>query len=360
MREKRGSGVTERSGMNDDDKAPTLPEVTVPPWLRTGPVADPSVSTPQPMTGSAVGARGAEAERAGMEELESPPAAPPTRITLGAQNREVPTGGAGALGGTAPEGTAGEHGVGPTRERDAGRPVDDLSRLPLRSAARASGAAAGSTSGPAGAQKADPVGGRRPAVAGAQSSTHDGARSSEGAADEVAPTTPFLARRPVRIAMSVAAGAAVLGGSGVLGFVVVRGASGPGAGAVVAGATPGCEALTAEGRVTGSGPGSLGSPAGAVLAFDHAYYVDRSAEKAFAAVAPSSRMTEEQLRVDGIDRLAEDTTHCVQVSELAPTLLEVELTEFPPESDPVVIRQRIRVTENADGTWGIVSITPAG
>lgn len=146
----------------------------------------------------------------------------------------------------------------------------------------------------------------------------------------------------------------------MLGFVVARGATGGEAEATAVGATPGCEASDEGGRVTGSGPGTLDTPAGTVLAFDHAYYVDRSAEKAFEAVSASSRMTEEQLRVDGIDELVEGTTHCVEVSELAPTLLAVHLTEFPPEAEPVVIRQHIRVAENSDGTWGIVSITPAG
>lgn len=331
-RARKGSGVTERSGRNDDDKTPALPEVTVPPWLRTGPAADPSVATPKPTIGSATGADGADAQRADVGEPEGPP----TRITLGAQGRDAATDGSSAPGGSAPDEPAGERRGLPTRAAGAGRPVDDLSTLPLRSAAPA------------------------PGPAGASASAPDGARDPGEAVDDAAPATPLLSRRPARIALAVAAGAAVLGGSGVLGFVVVRGASGSEAGPVAAAATPGCEDRIEDGRVTGSGPGSLDSPAGAVLAFDHAYYVARSAEKAFEAVAPSSRMTEEQLRVDGIDRLAEGTTHCVQVSELAPTLLEVELTELPPESEPVLIRQRVRVAENPDGTWGIVSITPAG
>ncbi|HIW69384.1 MAG TPA: hypothetical protein H9878_14910 [Candidatus Dietzia merdigallinarum] len=156
------------------------------------------------------------------------------------------------------------------------------------------------------------------------------------------------------------AGIAILGGSAVLGFVVARGATSGGAESMEAGVTPGCEESDEQGRVTGSGPGTLATPSGTVLAFDHAYYVDRSAEKAFEAVSSSSRMNEEQLRVEGIDQLAEGTTHCVQVSELAPTLLAVDLTEFPPAGESVLIRQHIRVAENSDGTWGIVSITPAG
>ena len=64
--------------------------------------------------------------------------------------------------------------------------------------------------------------------------------------------------------------------------------------------------------------------------------------------------------VEGVERVPEGTTHCVDVRELSPTLLEVDLTEYPPGADPVLIRQRVRVAENPGGTWGIVSITPAG
>lgn len=335
---RKGSGVTERPG-TDDDEAPALPEVTVPPWLRTGPATDPSVSTPQPAGGPTPGADDAVAVRADAREPEGPPAVPPTRITLGARSRDAATGGSAARSATAPAGApAGDQGS-PGYEGGDGRPVDDLSTLPLRAAARAPGPAAPGLDTGSGSVSA-----------------HAGARE----AGEAEPSAPRPSRRPVRIALAVTAGAAVLGGSSVLGFMVMRGATGPGTEPVAAAATPGCEDRVEHGRVTGSGPGSLDSPAGAVLAFDHAYYVDRSAKKAFAAVAPSSRMTEEQLRVEGIDRLAEGTTHCVQVSEIAPTLLEVELTEFPPEADPILIRQRIRVAENPHGTWGIVSITPAG
>lgn len=329
--------MTERPG-TDDDEAPALPEVTVPPWLRTGPAADPSVSTPQPADGPVPGADDAVAGRADAPEPQDTAEIPPARITLGAGSREDATGGPAARSEAAPARLPAEERIPGHEDRDE-RQQDDLSTLPLRAAARAPGPTA---PGP------DPTGGRAAA--------HEDARET----GEAGPATPRPPRRPVRIALAVAAGAAVLGGSSVLGFGVVRGATGPGSEPAAAAATPGCEDRVEQGRVTGSGPGSLDSPAGAVLAFDHAYYVDRSAKKAFEAVAPSSRMTEEQLRVEGIDRLAEGTTHCVRVSEIAPTLLEVELTEFPPGADPVLIRQRIRVAHNPDGTWGIVSITPAG
>lgn len=321
--------MTRRPGGSDDDEPTTLPEVTVPPWLRTGPVADPSVAGAPPPPG-AVGTSGA-AETAGAPVVEpgATPAVAPTRITLGARAGE------GAGPGPVPRGaTADEEGPqtprDPVPESGVDRSPDDLSTLPLRASAGAPGQAAGGAS-----EQASADGGTGAGI-------------------------PIPARRPVRIALAVAAGAAVLGGSAVLGFLVARGVTGEDPAPAVAAAAPGCEESVEGGTVTGSGPGSLDSPAGAVLAFDHAYYVDRSAERAFEAVAPSSRMTVEQLRTEGIERLAEGTAHCVRVSELAPTLLEVELTEFPPGAEPVVIRQRVRVAENPDGTWGIVSITPAG
>lgn len=121
-----------------------------------------------------------------------------------------------------------------------------------------------------------------------------------------------------------------------------------------------CQELEQSGRIVGSGPGSLDTPAGAVLAFDHAYYVDKSVAKAWDAVSPSSRMSEEQLRAEGVEQIPDGTTHCVEIEEISPTLLDVALTEYPPEAEPVEILQRIRMAENPDGTWGIVSITPAG
>src|SRR5699024_3178623 len=100
-RARKGSGVTERPG-TDDDEAPALPEVTVPPWLRTGPAADPSVSTPQPADGPAPGADDAVAGRADAPEPDDTAEIPPARITLGAGSREDATGGPAARSEAAP------------------------------------------------------------------------------------------------------------------------------------------------------------------------------------------------------------------------------------------------------------------
>ncbi|WP_236885035.1 hypothetical protein [Dietzia massiliensis] len=292
--------MADRPTRGDDDETCRLPEVTVPPWLRTGPGPDSSLAGVPAVDRSADVAGGAGSSRADGRADEPVREAPPNRITLGA--------GAGA-GAGAPASA----GSGPART--AGVDVDDLSSLPLGSIAT---------------EVPRPV-------------------------DEPPRSPVVLDRRPVRFALLAAAGVAVLGGSAVLGFVVTRGAVSPSEEAVT-----GCAEVSEAGRVVGAGPGSLDTPAGAVLAFDHAYYVERSAAKAFEAVSPSSRMTEEQLRVEGVERVPEGTTHCVEARELSPTLLEVDLTEYPPEADPVLIRQRVRLAENPDGTWGIVSITPAG
>lgn len=377
--------MTDRSGSDDDDKAPPLPEVTVPPWLRTGPTADPSVAAATPAAPSAAGSAEVDAERAAQGEQDDSAKVPPTRIRLGAKRRSAVAEGATTQG-AADEAelptrearsqarsqtrsqAGGQAGTGAAPSAAAGgssgeRAVDDLSTLPLRTvpgtSAPASTLASARAAAPAG-KAAPSLAAPSAAAAAPAAADSEPAKTAEPPPEDSAPVTPLLSRRPVRIALLAVAGVAVLGGSAVLGFVVTRGAAAPDPVPVTAAAASECMESVEDGRVVGSGPGSLDSPAGAVLAFDHAYYVDRSAEKAYEAVAPSSRMTEEQLRTEGIGQLAEGTAHCVEVRELAPTLLEVDLTEFPPESEPVLIRQRVRVAENADGTWGIVSITPAG
>ena len=310
--------MTDEPMNNGDDGSAVPPEVTVPPWLRTGPTPE------QSMAGGAEPRRQespAEDARVDSGVPEPRREVPPNRITLGTRRRDDQSSSGPAGPAPAQPPVAAEE-IGAGAERG---PVD-------RS--------------PAGPGEADPLSRLR---LGASSSNQ---RVSEG---EPAAPTAEQDRRPLRIALLAAAGVAVLGGSAVLGYVVTRGAASP-----EVQKPAGCVERADPGRVSGAGPGSLDTPAATVLAFDHAYYAQRSAEKAFEAVSPSSRMTEEQLRVDGVDRVEEGTGHCVQISELSPTLLEVELTEYPPDADPVLIRQRVRVAENPDGTWGIVSITPAG
>ncbi|WP_354055518.1 hypothetical protein [Dietzia sp. 2505] len=295
----------------DDDEA-TPSEVTVPPWLRTGPTPEQSAAAPESAPAAASDSaraptpddgRGDEVPgRAGTGPQGPSREITPNRIRLG-------------RGGRADE-PAREPTARPDAER-SGRRARDLSSLPLGADRSVSERAVGA--------------GPEPTA----SPTHGG--------------------RARRLGVFAAAGVAVLVGSAVVGFLLARGALSP-TGEEAADCVP----VSEPGRVVGDGPGSLDSPLETVLAFDHAYYVERSAEKAFEAVSPSSRMAPDRLHADGVDRVREGTTHCVDARELSPTLLEVRLTESAPDSEPVVMRQRVRVAENPDGTWGIVSITPAG
>lgn len=313
------AAVVDQPKRGDDDEA-APPEVTVPPWLRTGPTPEVPVSTPSPVNDSAARPGDAAGERAESGRQGPSRGAAPNRIRLGAGRRSHA---AGHVPGHVPDDVpAGIAGNGPA----------GAASLTLRTGQPGSAQQSGAVHGPATPPSRD-------AHTTQTTQTTQTSRST----------------RARRIVLVAAAGAAVLGGSAVLGFVITRGVVAP-----AAEQTAGCAAVSEPGRVAGNGPGSLGSPLETVLAFDHAYYVERSAEKAFAAVAPSSRITEGQLRSDGIERVPEGTAHCVEARELSPTLLEVTLTETPPDSEPVVIRQRVRVAESPDGSWGIVSITPAG
>ncbi|MFN3601590.1 MAG: hypothetical protein ACK4UY_09405 [Dietzia sp.] len=317
--------MVDQPRMGDDDEA-APPEVTVPPWLRTGPTPEQPSPAPSAAAESAAGRAGPVPGRADAGVQDSSREISPNRIRLG-------------TGGRADE-PVGE----PAGRRDSGA-GDSASR---------SASASRGDSGPGGSGRRArdlyslPLGTEQPAA------EHPVAVRS-GVAGPGPDGSPTRDRRARRVALFAAAGVAVLAGSAVLGFAIARGALAP-TGEEAADCTPASE----PGRVVGDGPGSLDSPLQTVLAFDHAYYVERSADKAFEAVSPSSRMTREQLRADGVDRVPEGTTHCVEARELSPTLLEVNLTESPPDAEPVVMRQRVRVAENPDGTWGIVSITPAG
>jgi len=147
-----------------------------------------------------------------------------------------------------------------------------------------------------------------------------------------------------------------------LGFLVVDGFSAdddasaeasPGASSA-----PGCPVVEEPGHVVGDGPGSLDTPLGAVLAFDHAYYVERSADRAFEAVAPGARMDRALLASEGIDRLPAGTRHCVDARTVGEGRVAVALTETAPGSPPRVIHQDVRLERVAGDRWGIASITP--
>lgn len=90
-------------------------------------------------------------------------------------------------------------------------------------------------------------------------------------------------------------------------------------------AEPACEGLSAP-TVT-SGPGDIGTPAGVIAAFEHAYYRLRDPVAALALVSPSAGLVPEAITA-AIAALPEATTHCVAITVIASNTAEVHLVEL--------------------------------
>lgn len=108
--------------------------------------------------------------------------------------------------------------------------------------------------------------------------------------------------------------------------------------------------------VTSSGEGDTASPAGVVLAFQYAYYVDRDADKVKPLLAKESEIRDLDALQKGIDSVAKGTTHCVQVDAPTDGRVSVEVTEISPDETQTIYRQTVTTTRES-GEVRIVSIT---
>lgn len=101
---------------------------------------------------------------------------------------------------------------------------------------------------------------------------------------------------------------------------------------------------SAEAGGTGSGPD-------AVLAFQYAYYVNRSGEQARAMVAPDADISPAAVIQRGIDSIPVGTTHCVRITTVAADRYTVEVTEFRPAGAPATYtKQSVRTALIGDRT----------
>lgn len=116
-----------------------------------------------------------------------------------------------------------------------------------------------------------------------------------------------------------------------------------------------CESTTSSTGTTGDGEGDTSSVAGVVEAFQHAYYVDRDAEKMEPLLSEESRITDLDALQEGIDSVARGTTHCLRVSPDEDGAASVELTEIAPDGTETVYEQRVTTTRES-GEVRIVSI----
>ena len=107
---------------------------------------------------------------------------------------------------------------------------------------------------------------------------------------------------------------------------------------------------------TGRDAGGTDSGPGVIKAFDYAYYVDRSGEKARSLVTPTGKTGTAQQIQAGIDRVDPKTLHCLKITDKGAGLYAVELSEIAPRGGETnVFHQLVQTSTDAGRTW-IVSI----
>ncbi|WP_227998708.1 hypothetical protein [Nocardia australiensis] len=113
-----------------------------------------------------------------------------------------------------------------------------------------------------------------------------------------------------------------------------------------------------DGKITvGNGVGDTATGPGAILGFQHAFYVERNGERARQFVAPDAENVSaaEVIQQAINDQIPTGTTHCLRITELGPEHFEVDLTENRPDGSRLVYRQSV-TTANRDGSTLVFSI----
>ena len=116
-----------------------------------------------------------------------------------------------------------------------------------------------------------------------------------------------------------------------------------------------CAQVTSpSGVVTGFGPGDTSSGPGAILGFNYAYYVQRSAKQARQFLASDALVGPGDRLQAGIDAVPAGTHHCVTISPLVRVgdadLWAVTVTEYHPGSEPFAPRQIITTRTHGAAT----------
>jgi hypothetical protein len=126
-------------------------------------------------------------------------------------------------------------------------------------------------------------------------------------------------------------------------------------------ATPDCEQRHDADVVSGTDPGGTTSAPDAILAFERAYYVQRSGSAARAVVAPDAKVRSADEIQRGINLVPVGTRYCVQITRGSAdgTQWEVRLTQQKPNEQPKTFTQIITTSTIADRTL-IAGIADAG
>jgi hypothetical protein len=130
-------------------------------------------------------------------------------------------------------------------------------------------------------------------------------------------------------------------------------------------AADGCRQSSAGLAVSGTGAGNTRSGPGVILAFNHAYYVERSNAHALEFLAPGAEcvntqrgeryaLTREFIQ-SGINKVAANTRYCVQIEPDAADRWQVEITEQV-GSDTTAVTRQLVTTTTVDGRTLIATI----
>ncbi|MET9203416.1 hypothetical protein [Gordonia sp. NPDC003585] len=117
-----------------------------------------------------------------------------------------------------------------------------------------------------------------------------------------------------------------------------------------------CPSSTRGPVTTGNDAGDQRSGAGAIKAFNYAYYVTRSARQARLVTLAGAVDSENVLQAI-IDNVRPGSHHCLVITSIGEGTYRVRLSVFPPTGGaPIVYPQVIR-TESLEGRTWIASIT---
>ncbi|RDI55476.1 hypothetical protein [Nocardia mexicana] len=112
-------------------------------------------------------------------------------------------------------------------------------------------------------------------------------------------------------------------------------------------------------RVQGNGPGGTDSAAAAILAFQHAFYVERSGDRARAVVAADGEVSPAAVLQQGIDSIPPGATHCVTITPTAiPGENLVTVTEFRPGHAAQTYNSQLVTTRHIGDRYLITAISP--
>lgn len=175
---------------------------------------------------------------------------------------------------------------------------------------------------------------------------------------------PDTRRRRAFVVLGVAVLLLVLAAFGVV-YLLGSGGGGSGSAPVVpsamqfssaGGPAAECQAGRTPTEVRGAGRGGAMSGPDAILAFQYAYYVDRSGSSARQLVAPDAAVSPAEVIQRGIDSIPAGTTHCVRITGVGDNRYSVEVTEQRPGGVPATYSRQTVTTAEIGGRTLITGI----